>query len=197
MCPDHQFLSVYLDGEMPSPWKEKMESHLEQCPRCRRRLESYRLISASVAGNGAEEETHADAARVREAQERVWRNLEERERFHHSGALIRRSSVWRRRISIPFPAVAAAAAVLVIATAALWVRRPAEPALIPNVTLASGENLQEPEIVPIADMNGVLQYLGREDEGDILILRLPESSNFMSNGEPAILKAADYSRRRP
>ena len=173
-----------------------MESHLEGCPQCRRQIERYRLISASVAGTGADAAL-AEAARVRDARERVWRNLEERDRFRRRGAVIRRSSVWKRRVSIPLPAAAAAAAVLVVAMAALWVRRPAEPAVLPNVTLASGENLQEPEIVPIADMNGVLQYLGREDNGDMLILRLPESSNFMSYGEPAILKATDYSRRRP
>jgi hypothetical protein len=193
MCPDHQILSVYFDGEMPSPWKEKMASHLERCPQCRRQIESYRLVSASVAGTGA---ALTDAARVKDARERIWRNLEERARFRRHGVLIRGSSVWKRRISIPLPA-AAAAAVLVVAMAALWVRRPVEPAVFPNVTLASGENLQEPEIVPIADMNGVLQYLGREDSGDMLILRLPESSNFMSYGEPAILKATDYSRRLP
>lgn len=190
MCPDHQILSVYLDGELPSPWKEKMEGHLDRCPQCRQRLETYRLIPGVASG---------ETALMEAARERVWRNLEARERFHQGGgvSVLRGASVWRRRISIPLPAVAAAA-VLVIAIAALWVRRPVEqPAIIPHMALASDEALNGPDVVPIADMNGVLQYLGSKDSGDILILRLPESRNFMSSGEPAILKAADYTRRQP
>ena len=48
-------------------------------------------------------------------------------------------------------------------------------------------------IVPITDLNGVLQYLGNDDSPDIMIIRLPESRSFMSSGEPAIIRAADYS----
>ena len=189
MCPEHQILSVYLDGELPSPWKEKMESHLEQCPQCRQRLESYRLVSASVA---------EDTARMEAAKERIWRNLEAGERLGARPVLVR-ASAWRRSVAIPLPAIAAAAAALVIAMGARWVRRPAEqPAVIPQMTFASEESFDAPGVVPIAaDMNGVLQYLGSRDGGDILILRLPESRNFTSSGEPAILKAADYTRGQP
>ncbi|MDR0584536.1 MAG: zf-HC2 domain-containing protein [Treponema sp.] len=190
MCPEHQILSVYLDGELPSPWKEKMESHLEQCPQCRQRLESYRLVSASAA---------EDLVRMEAAKERVWRNLEAGERLGGRRLSPVRASVWRRSIAIPLPALAAAAAALIVVMGALWVRRPAEqPAVIPQMTFASDESFDAPGVVPIAaDMNGVLQYLGSRDGGDILILRLPESRNFTSSGEPAILKAADYTRGQP
>jgi hypothetical protein len=50
-------------------------------------------------------------------------------------------------------------------------------------------------IIPASDMNGVLQYLGNTDTADIVIIRLPESKSFMSFGEPAIIRAADYSGR--
>jgi hypothetical protein len=63
------------------------------------------------------------------------------------------------------------------------------------MALASEEGLEGPDLIPVADMSGVLQYLGNRDSGgDILILRLPETRSFMSSGEPAILKAADYTR---
>jgi hypothetical protein len=131
------------------------------------------------------------------AKERVWRRLEAG-RGVSSGALIRRVSVWRRSVSIPLPA-AAAAAVLAIAMGALWIRQPANqrPAVMPQMAFASEEALNTSGVIPIADMNGVLQYLGNKDNGDILILRLPESRNFTSSGEPTILKAADYTRRQP
>jgi hypothetical protein len=105
----------------------------------------------------------------------------------------RTPGIWRRRISIPLPAAAAAAVLLVLAI--LWLRQPQEPAAIPGMMFATEEAL--PGLVPVSDMNGVMQYLGGFDSGDILILRLPESRSFVSSGEPAIIKAADYSRRRP
>jgi anti-sigma factor RsiW len=190
MCPDSQILSVYLDGELPSPWKEKVESHLTQCSQCRKRFESYRLISASVGANN-------EPASMETAKERVWLKLTERR--HYDNRFIRAArgiSVWRRSISIPLPAAAAAAAVLFITMAALWVRRPAESVVIPQMAFASEENLEAPDIIPIADMNGVIRYLENKDNEDVLILHLPESRSFMTSGEPVILKAADY-RRQP
>jgi hypothetical protein len=44
-------------------------------------------------------------------------------------------------------------------------------------------------------MNGLLQLLGT-DGSDVLILKLPENRNFARSGEPAIIRAADYSRSR-
>jgi hypothetical protein len=59
----------------------------------------------------------------------------------------------------------------------------------------SEEELPLPSIMPAADMSSVIQYLGY-DGADIIILRLPESRSFAAFGEPAIIKAADYSRRQ-
>jgi hypothetical protein len=64
-----------------------------------------------------------------------------------------------------------------------------------NFILAAEEEI--PGIIPAAtDLNGVLKYLGA-DGSDIIILRLPENRNFSRSGDPAIIRAADYSRRRP
>jgi hypothetical protein len=53
-----------------------------------------------------------------------------------------------------------------------------------------------PGIIPVSDMPQVLQYLGNQDnKGDIVIIRLPESQNFTRSGEPALIRAVDYSRR--
>jgi len=35
MCPDETLLTAYVDDEVPSPWKERIEAHLDQCARCR------------------------------------------------------------------------------------------------------------------------------------------------------------------
>ncbi|MDR1374663.1 MAG: zf-HC2 domain-containing protein, partial [Treponema sp.] len=121
MCPEHQILSVYLDGELPSPWKEKMESHLAGCPGCRKKMETYRAISASGAAGAGER------AMLERARERVWRKLEAGGKASRgSPALYRVPSVWRKSISVPVPALAAAALLLVLG--AFWLLRPAEDA---------------------------------------------------------------------
>ncbi|MCL2066230.1 MAG: zf-HC2 domain-containing protein [Treponema sp.] len=194
MCPDQQLLSVYLDGELPSPWKEKMESHLSECTKCAQRLERYKAL---FAGDNA---ALGENAFVEAAKERVWRRLESRQMrplYQNSGS-DRSPSIWQRRISIPLPAAAAAVLLLFLSVFLVQGRRSDEPpdmAVTPNMVLTLDEAL--PGAVPASDMSGVLQYLGGFDSGDILILRLPESRNFISSGEPAIVRAADYSRSRP
>ena len=197
VCPDRQLLSVYFDGELPSPWKEKMESHIAACPACARRLEAYRRVSLGKA---------AGDAGLESAREHVWQKLEavvdravlDRQR---TGADIpsarpRVAPVWRRSVSIPLPA-AAAVFVLLVALAFLVVLRVTNTEEISGMTFASDAELDVPGIIPVADMEDVLQYLGSRDNGEIIILRLPESRSFVNYGEPAIIKAADYSRTVP
>jgi hypothetical protein len=186
MCPEHQILSVYLDGELPSPWKEKMENHLAGCLACRKKLEAFRAVSGAMKAG--------EMSMPESAKERVWRNLE----AGRQGALPARGhrapSIWRKSVSIPLPAAAAAA--LLIVLGALWLLRPAGEAEARNTIIAADTDFETPGIIPVSDMDGVLQYLGNRDSGDFLILRLPESRNFMSSGEPTIMKAADYTRRK-
>jgi hypothetical protein len=126
---------------------------------------------------------------VTAAQDRVWRRL------RISDAEDRRlrpaDRLWGRRVSLPLPALAAAAAALFLAFAFALTRRTPQPFQNQEPIAASGTQ----GIVPVSDMNSVLQYLGNQDATDIVIIRLPESKNFSCTGEPTILKAADYSRR--
>jgi len=115
------------------------------------------------------------------------------------------TAIWRRRISISLPAAAAAA--IIIALITMFISGGGR--IMNNGFAAKKANFDEekthfslaaeeeiPGIIPTAtDLNGVLQYLGA-DSSDIIILRLPESRNFSRSGEPAIIRAADYSRRR-
>jgi anti-sigma factor RsiW len=194
VCPDRQLLSVYFDGELPSPWKEKMEAHIAGCSACARRLEEYRRISA----------TGEPDAGLEPAKERVWQKLEpvvDRavEAPARPPSVRWGRGVWRRNVSIPLPAAAAAAAaiVLLIALAFLLVLRITGTEEMSGMTFASDAELDAPGVIPVADMEDVLQYLGSRDNGEIIILRLPESRNFVNYGEPAIIKAADYSRTVP
>ena len=196
MCPEPQLLSIYMDGELPSPWKEKMESHLAECSGCREKFAEFKRPFEKTA---LPEYVSSEQEMMEATKDRVWQNLQtvvsqeniRPVRHFQSGA-----GILRRRVSIPLPA-AAAAAIVIAVLAALWMSggqsRRIDPASHTNMILASEEDL--PGIIPV-DMNGVLQYLSSEGT-DIIILRLPESRNFISSGEPAIINAADYTRRRP
>ena len=185
-CPDRQLISVYHDGELPSPWKEKLEDHISGCRSCRERLEAYRHISeASVRAEPP------DAA-----YERVWRRLEaatgnvKNTRFSAE----RVSRRWlQKRIAVPVPA-AVAAAVLLIVFAFIWVINTGGATETPGMVLASEAEFDMPGFIPYPDMESVLHYLSGRDNGEMLIIRLPEIRNFQQHGEPAIIRAADYSR---
>lgn len=45
-CPDSDLYSAWVDGEVPSPWKEKLEAHLASCPKCKARAERFRNMHA-------------------------------------------------------------------------------------------------------------------------------------------------------
>jgi hypothetical protein len=176
---------LYLDGELPSPWKEKMEAHLETCSGCRARLETYRGFCMDVLGSDA----------IEAAKDRVWSKLAapapvspQRKRLFSAGK--KEGSLWRRSLTLPLPA--AAAVFIIIALFAILSLRPRPDSRIPDTAAASGLDLDVFGIVPASDMNRVLQYLSNQDTSDFVIIRLPESRSFSSFGEPTLLKAADY-----
>jgi anti-sigma factor RsiW len=177
-----------MDGELPSPWKEKMESHLASCPRCRETLESWRDLSARL------EET-PDSGDI---QDRVWERLTAPAiPAAGPGRVSGRvpAGIWRRKVPLPFSAaLAAAAAVLAVIFTTILVRQTGD---IPSVTgspVAAEIDMNVQGIVPVSDMNSVLRYLESTDNGDIMIIRLPESRRFVNAGEPMIIKA-DYGRK--
>ena len=192
MCPDQQLLSIYLDGELPSPWKEKIQNHFSQCPACKEKFENFHQLHNLLNDDKSASWTSADMSE--QAKKRVWEKFEARRSFRP------RSNVWQRRISIPLPA-AAAAAVVVMLLAVFWLRvgiAPGQtaPADKSNFTLAAEmEKIDDiPGVIPAADMSGVLQYLAPAASGtNIIILQLPDQSFFRA-GEPEIIRAADFRR---
>jgi len=215
MCPDPQLLSIYLDGELPSPWKEKMQEHFSQCPKCKEKLENFKRLQElfkkdksikrtfveRVIDEPAEPRNYtelelleADRRAIAESQARVWERIEANRSFRP------RYNLLQRRLSIPLPAVAAAA-VLILLMTFLWLQRPGSNADQENtgfMLAAEMDYIDEyPNIIPAADMSGVLQYLTPNAGTNIIILQLPENKDFFRASEPAIIRAADFSRRGP
>ncbi|MDR1466441.1 MAG: zf-HC2 domain-containing protein [Treponema sp.] len=185
MCPAQQLLSVYFDGELPSPWKERMETHVASCTKCASRLAKFSVCSKSLG------EKVVKSSYEEEAKERVFKNLAPY--FER-----RKPAFWSKSISLPLPTVAAAVALFVLAFV-FTLFRPFSPVQMPqSASMASVESDVEMDgqnIIPVSDINGVMQYLGQQNGSDYMIIRLPETKNFASFGEPLIIKAADYPRR--
>lgn len=163
-----------------------MEAHLADCAGCRSKLEEYRRVS-SVLGSSAVLSLDEEAAR-----ERVWLRLQ----TGGSPGSASRTRIWRRSVTLPLPVAAAAAALLVVSLGLLWFNWGKTGAAVPEETMAQAKiDLDTQGIPPILDMNGMFQYLSQDDRGEVMILHLPESKSFTAVGEPAIIRAADYSRR--
>ncbi|MDR0376858.1 MAG: hypothetical protein LBH70_03605 [Spirochaetaceae bacterium] len=196
MCPDRQILSVYYDRELPSPWKEHLEAHLVICPECRAALAKIEGISAVMR----EEPVYKPGFSPEEVRDRVWDVAAGQVCSGGApGSALRefppRRKVWNRSVVIPLPAAAAAVALFVLAFTLALVNRPSSPDRIPDTVVSAGLDLDAPGIVPVSTMNDVLQYIGQDNSGtDFMIIRLPETKHFMRSGEPAIIRAADYSR---
>ena len=103
MCPDETLLTAYVDGEVPSPWKERIEEHLRDCDRCRTRVAGYRALRDRLREGDviAADRLGAAAARVRAGLSEGPRRASILERFPALAAL------GSRRISVPLPLLAA------------------------------------------------------------------------------------------
>jgi hypothetical protein len=191
MCPDRQLISLYCDGELPSPWKEKLETHLESCEECRGILAGYRNV------DGYFQDFPLETAR--EAGERVWKKL-----ANYAGTssfrentVIRRKNVWNRTVTLPLPAAAAAVLVVIGFLAYMVIGNQNRPLPAQDSIAMATTNIgfDEQGMLDIQDMNDVLQYLSGQDNIEFMVIQIPESWNFSRSGEPALINAADYSRR--
>jgi predicted anti-sigma-YlaC factor YlaD len=194
MCPDQQILSLYLDGELPSPWKEKMDAHLASCQACRHRLEQYQKLSTVL------EEDRTEA--LPETESRVWNRV-----ISQIPTQVDRAAnnyrIWRRSVSLPLPLAAAAAAVFAVVlflavqgrqySSLQYPNSAQEQGLSYGIAASIGTDIEN--MPPMSDMNSVLQYLAKQESSDFVLIELPETRSFSSYGEPALLRAVDYQGR--
>ena len=166
-CPDSDLYSAWVDGEVPSPWKEKLEAHMSHCPDCKKRSERYRglhiVMQKSAPG--------MDDAQLEASYERL---LVKRQaalaaiRFNHDASVDdRRDSRFREwarvSVSLPLPALAALLAVAVFIPS--WfamhnagpANHAAEYAVIPTIqqsgdngmrALATSNSVYSPDLPP-------------------------------------------------
>jgi len=106
-------LSEYLDGGLPPSDEQALEQHLDGCAECRDTLAKLRAVKE-----------RARALVGPPAPDDLWAGIAERIGTAGSASARGRVLVFpQRRVLSPWPALAAAAATLVVAGVALWMAR--------------------------------------------------------------------------
>ncbi|MCL1959710.1 MAG: hypothetical protein FWF68_08930 [Spirochaetes bacterium] len=203
-----------------------MESHLSECSVCGEKFKNFKRMqeflkidttkkrAAAESSGNVSEEFSSEQELMEASMKRVWQKLEARSngtysyrtrsygRRQLSPVNRQTENLWKRRLSIPLPA-AAAAAIIIALVSAVWFRGGSVGNnAVANHKVESGDRSnfvvsaeeEVPGIIPAGNISDVLQYLNSNGK-EIIILQLPENSSFSRAGEPAIIRAADYTRR--
>ena len=192
MCPDRGLLSAYVDGEVPSPWKERLAVHLSECPSCAAQAARFGKLSSDLRRPLPFDE-EAMAARVAaRVAARLGPRLESAPETRPARARPTASAggpgLWSRRVALPLPLAVAAALVLVFtAGLATGFFKPGRPSVQSLAAAEMAPNRAEP-----ASMEALIRYLESQDAQVNLTIQLPAGKTFDSGGKPLIVKAADY-----
>ncbi|MBO8450711.1 MAG: zf-HC2 domain-containing protein [Spirochaetes bacterium] len=189
-CPDKSLYSAYVDGEVPSPWKEKLEAHLAACETCRAVESRYRNLRSAVQDSGVRLPENQSAF-----LENSFRSLSAHWALASSGTKsVHRTSRWdggRKWISMPYAALAAMLLVAAFIPSFFAVRtmesrftasaspQPASAADTGSQIVIAGLQAQEPRNTPHA----AAVYGGYNPD-----VRLPENgvrAVSVSGGNPA------------
>lgn len=113
-CPNNDLLSAYIDDELPSPWREKLERHLCDCSVCRDVYGRYAAIHRRIQAVSNEHtlDTAASFARLLEKRNLA---LELKQKAQNKRWGVATGENWFfSSIRVPVPAVAAAVLLFVL-----------------------------------------------------------------------------------
>lgn len=178
MCPDEELLSSFFDGEVPSPWKERIELHLSSCPDCSRKLRRFGELRATLAEAVSPEEEQllaAAAARIGQSVDFGAFGLKRGER----APLLHLDKVWSKKVALSIPLLTAGAAALLLAGLGLGLFRSNQSA----GTMASASRTLQPQQVSLESM---AQYLKQTSLQPVMI-DVPSESTFSQYGNPVIV----------
>lgn len=182
MCPDRELLSAYLDGEVPSPWKERIADELQNDAECAavyaQLCESRRVLQS---------DPEPDFAASKQA---VWQRIADM-------PLVRKPiPLWRRRVALPIPVAAAAASLLMLlAGGLLW--HTARATVRPNEIAASSVGNELVVRIGEISIEELLRIMNASETVGELTVTLPDSATFGIFGEPQLVRAADFRREEP
>lgn len=179
MCPDSELLSAYYDEELDHLWEARVAAHVTECQACQARLSRFARLS--------EELRLLEEPDFAASMERSWQLIQDAQPT-------KIVPIWNRRIAVPVPLLAAAAALLIAVFGVgiylnfFGVARQAPPVVA----------IQQPEIAPVdfqvSNLNDLLSYLNSKDLGTSITIQLPKGVDQLSVGKPQLIRAADFNR---
>ncbi len=180
MCPDRELLSAWIDGEVPSPWHESLEQHIESCVACNSAVASMRRVQGMVYAESASFEDAGLAAKKRVAS---------RLSTISPGRVLEFRSLWLRSYALPLPAIAAAAVLLVSLSLALF----SSGARNNELRVAMRRAV---EATPVAasglGMESLIDFIGKQNGAVNINITLPPEVFAGNLGEPLIIREADW-----
>jgi hypothetical protein len=182
-CPNPDLLSAFFDGEVESPWSEKIREHVDSCTRCRELMARLGFVREVLL---ADEEPPV-VGPLERTRERLLSRRPPR--------LRRRRPLWRTRISVPVPAIAAMCLVF-LGMGGLLIFLGTRPNFPFMSIKRQPSGVTEVQVAaPIEDLEQLLKSLDREPGNQQILITLPEDTQFLQFGEPRMLRADEYSRR--
>jgi hypothetical protein len=182
-CPNPDLLSAFFDGELESPWSERIEEHIGSCRHCREVLAGLKSLRRVLL---ADEEPP-----VEESLERIRQKMQ----LDRAQPERRRPAVWRARISVPVPAIAAVLFVL-LGMGGMLIFLGTRPNFPFMSIKRQPSGITEVQVAaPIEDLEQLLKSLDQEPGNQQIEIILPADTEFLHFGEPEMLRADDYFRK--
>ena len=202
-CPDSDLYSAYVDGEVPSPWKEKLASHIASCDACKKRTQRYQnLRSQIIQGVRAlsEEDLETSFSRLNERRLSPSLLLKKKKDTYYLA--------WTRSlVRIPIPALAAMLLAAFFLPAYFTLKQTSANISQNVKSLSTSVPVYSPDLLPYAKTESLLaanrqqlftvlsfasQFESTKDffsNAEIIIIKLPDLTQFSNTGEQ--LFAAD------
>lgn len=110
ICPNKDLFSAYIDGEVSSPWKEKLEQHIGVCPVCRKVYMQYTAVQRCMQ--------LSPAAPLFDAEKSFTKLSQKRAAVLETKRIAEKKQGWETwfsaSIRVPVPAAAAAVLMFVL-----------------------------------------------------------------------------------
>ncbi|HUX37584.1 MAG TPA: zf-HC2 domain-containing protein [Rectinemataceae bacterium] len=176
-------MSAWTDGEVPSPWKERISDHLASCADCADRVAGFRRLSTRLLASGRLD----DAVIVARIASRLGIK-EGKEAAGSAGLGVVSSPARRTGIALPLPAAAAAAAALLI-LGGLSGRMIGAPGMLAR----SPSSTQATEVASTSSsgnptMDSLVRYIEAQNAPGTISIVLPANASFSGGGAPMIVK---------
>jgi anti-sigma factor RsiW len=176
MCPDDKLLSAFFDGEVLSPWRERMASHIERCPICFAKIVRMQATTSSLHTL----DTHYEEIALAETKARILSRLESSAKGRSpapASILFPIGRLLKQRVELPIPILAATVAALIIVSG-----------------IAIGIFHFSGSYSTLASMK---KYLENQTSSQALMINLPNGANYSGQNEPVLMIQANSTDASP